>query len=160
KATAETGPSGEFTLPLPVGLAGPVEFSATLPAEVVKKQVDIGDIQRWLVPDPGSEFSLELDGQWSFQSDPPRGFEQPNFNDSSWKPIDVPSHWVMQGFRSETGLGGYRKHIRLPESWRGRLVRIAFDGVYSGAEVWWNGRRIGSHIGGATPFQLEVLSAQ
>lgn len=160
KTTVETGPSGEFTVPLPVGLAGPVEFLATPQGEVVKKQVDVGDIQRALVPDPGSEFTLELDGKWSFQSDPPRGFEQPSFNDSSWKPIDVPSHWVMQGFRSETGLGGYRKHIRLPESWRGRLIRIAFDGVYSGAEVWWNGRRIGSHTGGATPFQLEALSAE
>lgn len=160
KATAETGPLGEFTVPLPVGLTGGVDFSASAQGEMVHKVVDVGDIQGALVPDPGSEFDLELNGTWSFQPDPAKGFEQPGFNDSSWKTIDVPSHWVMQGFRSEQGYGGYRKHVRIPENWRGRQVRIAFDGVYSGAEVWWNGRRIGSHLGGATPFQLEVPPAE
>ena len=160
KATAETGPLGEFTVPLPVGLTGALDFFASAPGESVRKTVDVGDIQLGLVPEPGLEFNLELNGPWSFQPDPPKGFEQVGFKDSSWKTIDVPSHWVMQGFRSEQGYGGYRKHVRIPESWRGRQVRIAFDGVYSGAEVWWNGRRIGSHTGGATPFQLEAPSAE
>jgi len=158
--TAEAGSVGEFTVPVPVGVTGALEFSAMVQGQSVKKLVNVGDIQRALVPDPGSEYGLELQGQWGFQADPPKGFEQPAFNDSSWKLIAVPSHWVMQGFRSESGYGGYRRHVRIPESWRGRLVRIAFDGVYSGAEVWWNGRRIGSHTGGATPFQLEVPSAE
>lgn len=160
KATAETGPLGEFTVPLPVGLTGMVDFSASAQGGMVHKSVDVGDIPHALVPDPGLDFDMELNGTWSFQPDPPKGFEQPGFNDSSWKTIEVPSHWVMQGFRSEQGYGGYRKHVRIPENWRGRQVRIAFDGVYSGAEVWWNGRRIGSHTGGATPFQLEAPPAE
>jgi len=160
KTTAETGPLGEFTVLLPVGLTGALDFSASAQGESAHKTIDVGDIQRGLVPEPGSEFNLELSGTWSFQPDPAKGFEQVSFNDSSWKMIDVPSHWVMQGFRSEQGYGGYRKHVRIPECWRGRQIRIAFDGVYSGAEVWWNGRRIGSHTGGATPFQLEVPSAE
>jgi len=160
KASANTGSLGNFTVPLPVGISGLVEFAATTPSGFVKKQVEVGDIQRGLVPDPGSPFSLELDGTWSFQPDPPKGFEQPGFNDSSWKPIQVPSHWEMQGFRSEQGYGAYRKHVRIPENWGGRLVRIAFDGVYSGAEVWWNGHRVGSHLGGATPFQVEAPAAE
>ena len=160
KATAETGSLGEFTVPLPVGLTGALDFFASAQGESVRKTVDVGDIQLGLVPEPGLEFNLELNGPWSFRPDPPKGFEQVSFKDSSWKTIDVPSHWVMQGFRSEQGYGGYRKHVRIPESWRGRQVRIAFDGVYSGAELWWNGRRIGSHTGGATPFQLEAPSAE
>jgi beta-galactosidase len=161
KATADTGPLGNFTIPLPVGIIGSIEFGATTPeGESVRKQVEVGDIQRGLLPDPGMAFSLELNGTWSFQPDPPKGFAQPGFNDSSWKSIPVPSHWEMQGFHSEQGYGGYRKHVQIPEEWRGRSVRAAFDGVYSGAEVWWNGRRIGSHLGGATPFQLEVPSAE
>jgi beta-galactosidase len=160
KATTQTGTFGEFTVPLPVGLTGPVDFSASTQGESIHKVVDVGDIQRGLVPAPGSEFNLELNGAWSFQPDPPKGFELPGYNDSSWKTIDVPSHWVMHGFHSEQGYGGYRKHIRIPDSWRGRQVRIAFDGVYSGAEAWWNGHRIGSHLGGATPFQLEAPAAE
>ncbi len=160
KTTAETGPQGEFTVPLPVGLTGSLNFSASAQGESVHKSVDVGDLQLGLVPDPGSEFTLELNGKWSFQPDPPKGFEQATFNDSSWKTIEVPSHWVMQGFHSEQGQGAYRKHIRIPDSWGGRQIRVAFDGVYSGAEVWWNGRRIGSHLGGATPFQLAAPSAE
>jgi beta-galactosidase len=160
KATAESGPMGEFTVPLPVGLTGSLEFSAVADGESVRKAVDVGDIQLGLVPEPGSPFALELNGRWSFQPDPPNGFEQTAFNDAAWKTIDVPSHWVIEGFHPEHGYGGYRKHVRIPVEWRGRQVRIAFDGVYSGAEVWWNGRRIGSHTGGATPFQLEVPSAE
>jgi len=160
EASAETGSLGEFTLPLPTGLNGSVEFSATVNGEPVRKSVEVGDIALGLVPDPGADFDLDLNGTWSFQPDPPNGFESASFNDSSWKTIDVPSHWVMQGFRSDHGYGGYRKHVQIPESWRGRQIRIAFDGVYSGAEVWWNGHRVGSHTGGATPFQLEVPSAK
>jgi len=160
KGSTQAGPQGEFTLPLPEGVEGPLEFTAIAQGETVRKVVEPGDVQRGLVPDPGSEFSLELNGTWSFQPDPPKGFEQPQFADASWKTIDVPSHWVMQGFHPEHGLGGYRKHVRIPDSWKGRQLRIALDGVYSGAEVWWNGRRIGSHTGGATPFQLEATSAQ
>ncbi|HLV86227.1 MAG TPA: glycoside hydrolase family 2 TIM barrel-domain containing protein [Candidatus Sulfotelmatobacter sp.] len=158
KAIARTGERGDFTIPLPVGLSGTIDFSTTAQGEAIHKVVDAGDLAGTLVPDPGSDFDLELNGAWSFQPDPPKGFEQPGFDDSSWKSIDVPSHWVMAGFHSQHGYGGYRRHLKIPQSWRGRRVRIAFDGVYSGAEVWWNGRRIGSHTGGATPFQLEAAS--
>src|SRR5215469_3544594 len=158
--TAETGALGEFTIPLPLGITGPIEFTASTQGESIRKVVDAGDIQTALVPDPGKDFDLEMNGSWLFQPDPPKGFEQRGFDDSSWKTIAVPAHWVMQGFNTESGYGGYRKHVRIPAEWRGRQVRVAFDGVYSGAEVWWNGRRIGSHMGGATPFQLDVPSAE
>ena len=160
KATAETGALGEFTVPLPLGIAGPIEFTASAQGETIRKEVDAGDIQVALVPDPGKDFDLELNGSWLFQPDPPEGFEQPTLNDSAWTTIAVPSHWTLQGFRAQTGYGAYRKHVRIPTEWRGRQIRVAFDGVYSGAQVWWNGRRIGSHMGGATPFQLEVPAAE
>ena len=159
-AKAETGALGEFTIPLPPGITGPIEFTASTQGESIRKVFDAGDIQTALVPDPGKDFDLEMNGSWLFQPDPPKGFEQRGFDDSSWKTIAVPAHWVMQGFNTESGYGGYRKHVRIPAEWRGRQVRVAFDGVYSGAEVWWNGRRIGSHAGGATPFQLDVPSAE
>ena len=159
KATAMPGDLGDFTIPMPVGLAGPVEFSAVSAGETVRKAVDAGDIHQGLVPTPAPDTTVELDGKWRFMPDPPSGFEQAKFDDSSWGQIDVPAHWVMQGYQAEKGQGGYRRHLQIPADWRGRRIRIAFDGVYSGAEVWWNGHRVGSHMGGATPFQLDVTDA-
>lgn len=160
KADAQTGPSGEFTIPLPLGISGSIEFSASVNDAKARKEIGAGDIQTALLPKPDSNSILDLNGTWSFQPDPTDGFEQKSFDDSTWKPIAVPSHWVIQGFRPETGFAGYRKHVYIPTSWRGKQVLIAFDGVYSGAEIWWNGKRIGSHMGGATGFQLEVPGAE
>ena len=144
---------------MPVGLSGSVEFTATANGETVRKTVEVGDMQEGLVPTPTGDASLELDGKWRFMPDPPQGFEQAKFNDSAWGEIDVPAHWVMQGYNAEKGEGGYRRHLNIPASWKGRRIRIAFDGVYSGCQVWWNGHRVGSHMGGATPFQLDVTEA-
>ncbi|HEX4488159.1 MAG TPA: glycoside hydrolase family 2 TIM barrel-domain containing protein [Terriglobales bacterium] len=157
KASAKTGALGDFTMSMPTGLAGPVEFSASANGETIRKVVDAGDIQQGLVPS-SNESTLELNGTWKFLPDPPAGFERPGLDDSAWKAIEVPSHWVMAGFNPEKD-GGYRRHVTIPSDWQGRRIRIAFDAVYSGAEVWWNGHRVGSHLGGATPFQLDVTSA-
>ena len=156
KTTARTGSLGDFTMAMPTGLAGPVEFTASANGETVRKLVDAGDIHQGLVP-ASIDAMLELNGTWKFMPDPPAGFERAGFDDASWKPIEVPSHWVMAGFTAEKD-GGYRKHVNLPAGWQGRRIRIAFDGVYSGAEVWWNGHRVGSHLGGATPFQLDITA--
>lgn len=156
KASAKTGARGAFTIPLPVGLTGKVEFTAKVNGATVRKVVGAGDILAGLTPRAGN--TLELDGTWKFMLDPPQGFEGTDFDDSAWKPIQVPAHWVMQGFAPKE-YGGYRRHITLPADWKGQRVRIAFDGVYSGAEVWWNGQRVGSHVGGATSFQLDVTAA-
>lgn len=155
--SAKTGQFGEFTMPRPVGLTGKVEFTAKVDGETVRKVVDAGDILEGLTPRAGN--ILELDGTWKFMPDPPQGFQRTDFDDSAWKPIKVPAHWVMQGFTSVKKYGGYRRHVVLPDDWKGQRIRIAFDGVYSGAVVWWNGQRVGSHMGGATSFQLDVTAA-
>ncbi|MBS1852738.1 MAG: discoidin domain-containing protein [Acidobacteria bacterium] len=159
KASAATGKQGTFTLAMPVGLSGPVEFTANVSGQAVRKTVDAGDIHQGLVPQSAEGAAIQLNGKWRFQADPAAGFETVAFDDRAWSDIDVPSHWVMQGFESREGRGGYRRHVSIPAEWQGRRIRIAFDGVYSGAEVWWNGRRVGSHLGGATPFQLDVTDA-
>jgi hypothetical protein len=150
---------GAFTISAPLGLTGPIQFSASWDGQPVQKIVSAGDIHQGLVPRPAGSFTQSLDGAWLFRPDPPAGFEQPGATEDDWKPIETPSHWAMKGFVTESGYGGYRKHVRIPEDWRGRRIRVAFDGVYSGAEVWWNGVRAGSHLGGATPFQLDVTES-
>ena len=157
KATANPGSYGDFTIPLPTGIAGPVEFTANANGEVIRKVVDASDIHQGLAP-LSSDGAVELNGSWKFLADPAAGFEAVGVDDSAWKSIEVPSHWVMSGFSVEKN-AGYRRHVTLPTNWQERRIRVAFDAVYSGAEVWWNGHRVGSHLGGATPFQLDITAA-
>jgi beta-galactosidase len=154
-ATVSTDETGYFRIPIPAGLSGPVEFVAERLG--ARQVLQAGDLDHTLVPRPAAgEDCIRLDGKWRFLPDPPAGFESPDQPDAAWAQIHVPAHWVMKGFHAEHGAAAYRKRVAVPASWSGRRVRLAFDGVYSGAEVWWNGRRVGSHTGGATGFQLDV----
>ena len=159
-ATAETDAHGLFQIEMPVGLDGYVTATAKLPnGESPQQTVQAGDLTPGLsLPDDGVS-ALDLDGVWHFKPDPNPGFYRPDFSDADWKDIKVPSHWIMAGFDSNTGTGGYRRHVQIPVNFRGRRIKLLFDGVYSGAEVWLNGERVGSHEGGFSPFELDVTHA-
>ena len=77
----------------------------------------------------------------------------PAFNDSSWRMVNVPHDWSVEGpFRSEYasgtgyapgGVGWYRKHFTLDVAHKDKLAVIMFDGVYHNSEVWINGQFVG-----------------
>ncbi len=91
---------------------------------------------------------------WKFALDPPADFWKPDFADGGWSPINVPAHWAMEGFDNDSGIGGYRLRFALPAG-SGR-PRLRFEGVYSGAEVWVNGKLLCTHEGGAFPFEVDL----
>ncbi len=95
---------------------------------------------------------VSLNGQWLFCAEGPAG--------ADWKPIEVPGQWVMQGFnvRPDTA-AGYRRTFTVPGNFAGQRVILRFDGVYSDAGVTINGKDIGSHLGGFTPFEFDVTDA-
>jgi len=65
--------------------------------------------------------------------------------DGDWHDIAVPGNWEMAGFSPATynepdnASGFYRKWVNVPSRWAGRIVKINFDGVQNGAQVWLNG---------------------
>ncbi len=160
QASAQTDGDGMFQVEMPVGLEGDVTATTQLAnGASPKKTLQAGDLAAGLSLPDDTVPALNLDGTWRFKPDPDGDFFQTNFSDSDWKDIKVPSHWMMEGFDSKTGTGGYRRHLQIPASFRGRRIKLLFDGVYSGAEVWLNGKRVGSHEGGFSPFELDVTSA-
>lgn len=82
--------------------------------------------------------------------------------------IPVPSQWEQHGFgnydygqvpddkkHKEDGI--YRKSFVLPDDWRGRQVRIVFDGVMTDTAVTINGRPAGPvHRGGFYRFHHDI----
>ena len=163
EAKARSNDKGLFSAPMPLGMTGQVKVQATYTwahSEPVSfnSAVDATGFIGNLTPRGISRKPVNLsNGKWKFSVDPPEGFWTPEFDDAAWSNISVPAHWEMEGFHSEKGIGGYRTMFLLPEG-SGRL-KLRFEGVYSGAEVWLNGRLVATHEGGATPFEADVTDA-
>jgi hypothetical protein len=91
----------------------------------------------------------------------------------AWSKIPVPSNWELQGFGGYNfgrpydeqknpvtrEQGKYRLRFFVPPGWRGRVVRIVFDGVMTDAEVLVNGRSAGPvHQGSFYRFKYDISS--
>ena len=124
--------------------------------------------------------SLSLNGEWGFHFDPspveaPTGFEETEYNDSDWERIPVPSSWQLQGYGyphytnvqypiplhaphvpTANPTGSYRRSFVVPEDWKGRSVRIRFDGVDSWFELFVNGEYIGEGMGSRLPHEFDI----
>lgn len=160
QTTATTDTDGMFQVDMPVGLTGTVTAEAQIAGGLsAKRTVQASDLTPGLSLPDETTSQVSLDGEWRFKPDPDSDFFQPTYSDSGWSEIKVPSHWMMEGFDSRSGIGGYRRLLQIPSSFRGCRIKLLFQGVYSGAEVWLNGTRVGSHEGGFAPFELDVTDA-
>jgi len=116
----------------------------------------------------GPRLRDSFDFGWKFfQGDVP-GAQEPGFADASWKDVDLPHDFSIGGPVTEnapargqggylpTGIGWYRKHFTIPESYSGRKVSIEFDGVYQLSEVWINGQYLGKRPYGYIGFYYDL----
>jgi beta-galactosidase len=93
------------------------------------------------------------------------GFEQPAYNDKSWKSVTVPHNWdTYDGYRrlkhgNRHGYAWYRKAFTAKPLSTGQRYFLWFEGVSSYATVWLNGKKVGYHAGGRTSFTLDVTDA-
>ena len=72
-----------------------------------------------------------LSGTWQFQYSP----------DSKWDKIQVPGEPAMQGYAIEHDKPfTYRKSFTVPADYAGKHTILRFDGVYSHARLFVNGR--------------------
>ena len=74
-----------------------------------------------------------------------------------WVGVAVPSELAMQGFDIRNNVEHYyRRTVPVPRDFAGCRVLVRFDGVYSSARVWADGRLVGSHVGGFTTWDCDV----
>ena len=88
------------------------------------------------------------------------------YDDSDWEDVCLPHDWSVtlpfsRKYSSGTGylaggLGWYRLYITPREEWRGRRIRIAFDGVYKNSRVWCNSYYLGHRPNGYISFSYDV----
>ena len=100
---------------------------------------------------------------------------------SAWDTISVPSCLEMKGYgdplyinvnyafadapptiNMKSGLtnsvASYRRNFTLPEGWEGERIFLHFDGIYSAAFVWVNGKSVGYTQGANNDAEFDVTN--
>lgn len=104
---------------------------------------------------------------WKFLKSNENGAHLNDFDDSSWKEIDIPHDWSVEGeFDKENGegctgyllggLGWYRKNFKTTQKMKDEIVTVIFDGVYNNADFYINGEYLGFHPYGYSPVTYDI----
>jgi len=120
------------------------------------------------------ERKILFDHDWKFHRGGAQGAENPAYDDSEWRQIDLPHDWSIEdlpgtdspfdinaisqvnGGFTTGGTGWYRKNFEIQAENRDKRFIIMFDGVYMNSEVWLNGRFVGRHPYGYTSFWFDI----
>jgi beta-galactosidase len=120
-----------------------------------------------------------FDGGWRFIKANPAGADQPGYDDSRWRTLDLPHDWSIEDLPDPTkdsiagpfskasiskmgtgytigGTAWYRKSFTINDADKGKTAYLQFDGVYMNADVWINGKHVGNHPYGFTSFGYDI----
>src|SRR5260370_26572920 len=112
--------------------------------------------------------TVPFDAGWRFFKGDAPGAEQADYKDASWRTLNVPHDWSIEGPFAETnstggaggfwpeGLGWHRKQFTLPEDYSWRRVFIEFAGVMANSDVWINGFHLGHRPYGYVSFGYDL----
>lgn len=123
--------------------------------------------------------TVSFDDGWRFIKDNPPKAQEPTFDDSNWRVLDLPHDWSIEDLPNQTkdsivgpfskasigkmgtgyavgGTAWYRKTFTVDKSNHDKVVYLQFDGVYQNADVWVNGKHAGNHPYGYTSFYYNI----
>ncbi|MNS27045.1 Beta-glucuronidase [compost metagenome] len=104
--------------------------------------------------------TLSLDGTWTFAPDPRNEGQTQGWHARTGfeRSVAVPSPWQLYGpdMVGYTGYAWYHRAFEVPADWAGREIALRFDAVDYEAKVWLNGKLLGTHEGGYTPFEFVI----
>ena len=94
------------------------------------------------------------------------GAAAPDFDDSSWKQVDLPHDWaveqpfaqtnnISQGYRAR-GMGWYRKYFHLNPADHGKHLEIQLDGIATHCTIWVNGVLAARNWCGYTSVYIDI----
>jgi len=120
-----------------------------------------------------------FDRAWKFHLGEAIGADQPAFDDTSWRALDIPHDWMIEGVPGadpstmdgpfdkkspagadggslNAGIGWYRKTFTLPAASKDKHIVILFDGAYMDSQVWLNGKLLGNRPYGFSSFYYDL----
>lgn len=94
------------------------------------------------------------------------GAAGPNYDDSSWRTLDLPHDWAVEGgFNREAnlsqgyrdrGIGWYRRKFKLDPEDNGKHLELQFDGIATQATIWVNGTVLHHNFCGYTSMYIDI----
>jgi beta-galactosidase len=125
--------------------------------------------------DPKGDFDFGLGTQFA-KAGEAVGAVRVNFNDSSWRTLDLPHDWAVElnfvnvndedvkshGYKPtgrqfpKTTIGWYRRAFVIPTEDQGRRLTVKFDGVFRDCIVWLNGHYLGNNLSGYSEFSYDI----
>ncbi|MGQ9621145.1 MAG: glycoside hydrolase family 2 TIM barrel-domain containing protein [Bacteroidales bacterium] len=118
-----------------------------------------------------------FDFNWRFYRGDTVGAQEPVYDDSQWRILDLPHDWSIEdipGTESPLdstaignidagyftgGTGWYRKTFFLSQKPYDKNFILQFDGVYMNSDIWLNGIHLGNHPYGYTSFRFNITDA-
>jgi hypothetical protein len=100
--------------------------------------------------------TLSLAGDWRYSLEDDPDHARPDFKDRGWATMRIPQNWFLAGL-DHHGTVWFRHSFnqRSPA----KLASLHFNGVDYSADVYLNGRHLGSHTGCFDPFEFEAGQA-
>jgi beta-galactosidase/beta-glucuronidase len=107
-----------------------------------------------------------FNNNWKFHKGDIPNAQKPDFNDSTWRNLNLPHDWSVEGKFSQelasgtaylpTGIGWYRKTFKIEKNPNPTNLYIYFDGVMRNSEVWINGHYLGKRPNGFISFYYDM----
>ena len=127
-------------------------------------------LKPWILPtgnrfikDPAGRF-VRPPGNWGGDV----AYVRRDFDDRSWRCLDLPHDWAIEGPFITTGpaggmgrlpspgVGWYRKTLNVPAADAGKSIFLDIDGAMSYATVWLNGQIVGGWPFGYSSWRVDL----
>jgi len=106
---------------------------------------------------------INLNGEWDFEID----ISNTGMDKGYYLPEKKFKEKIIVPFPPESKLSGignkdfmvsvwYKRKIEIPEKWKEKRIFLNFGAVDFLTKVWINGKYVGSHTGGYTPFKFDI----
>lgn len=125
---------------------------------VIAQQIPLPEHPR---PDFERPLWQNLNGQWQFEFDSLDQGLNKKWNEGNVSfshRITVPFPWGSQlsGVKDESDIAWYKRDIDIPPSWQDKRTFLTIGASDWETTVWLDGKLLGKHQGGYTPFSFEL----
>ncbi len=140
-------------------------WTATYRAATAPSAEELEQVDATVLADPSSVEQtgdglyqeISLNGEWRYRQTGSEwgDYFSPDLDTGDWRAMSIPQNWYLAGLNYH-GTVWFRRQFQADESWRGRVLRLRFDGVDYVADIWLNGEHLGRHEGYFQPFSFDV----